>query len=192
MKDVMVDLETLGNRAGCAILSIGAVAFDRETFELGERFYVIVNTDSCFAADLVVHASTVEWWEKQSDEAKAVLRQASGTEESIGLSEALNQFNAYLERQSSGVKVWGNGSDFDNAILYSAYAAVDIEPSWKFWNSRCFRTLKDLNSGVHAPKREGVYHNALHDAITQANHAVKIFAKLKSVTQCDNVDKQLT
>ena len=43
MEHCMVDLETLGKRAGCPILSIGAVFFDPVEKQLGEEFYVVVN-----------------------------------------------------------------------------------------------------------------------------------------------------
>jgi len=67
------------------------------------------------------------------------------------------------------------GSDFDNAILYAAYAASGLEQAWEYWNSRCFRTLKALVPHVKMEKG-GVAHNALDDAKNQALHAVKLFA----------------
>src|SRR3982751_4177087 len=41
MDNVMIDLETLGRRAGCVVLSIGAVGFDGKT--LGAEFYTVLN-----------------------------------------------------------------------------------------------------------------------------------------------------
>ena len=42
------------------------------------------------------------------------------------------------------------------------------------------KTMKNLGIGPRNPKsREGVYHNALDDAITQAVHLQEIFACLK-------------
>ena len=60
MQNVMIDLETLGRRAGCAILSIGAVAFDLKQ-GLGEEMYVVVNRQSCNAAELHEDLSTLDW-----------------------------------------------------------------------------------------------------------------------------------
>ena len=38
MKHVMIDIETMGNMSHSAIVSVGAVRFDLETGEIGEKF----------------------------------------------------------------------------------------------------------------------------------------------------------
>ncbi len=172
--DVMVDLETTGRRAGCGILSIGAVAFSPGK-KLGEEHYAVVRLASCEEAGLHSDAGTLQWWSEQKKEAKEVLRLSGLKKYSKPLREELEAFNAYLSRFGADVRVWGNGSDFDNAILYAAYAAVGLEPAWKFWNSRCFRTLKGLHPAVPMA-RGGTHHNALDDAKTQAVHAAKLLA----------------
>ena len=68
-KDIMINLETLGTVAGCVILSIGAVAFDRETGELGMEFYEVINQVSCEEAGLHVDQKTVDWWAARTAEA---------------------------------------------------------------------------------------------------------------------------
>jgi hypothetical protein len=160
-KNTMVDLETLGRRAGCSILSIGAVHFDEHGVE--DEFYIVVNKASCTGAGLHVDPDTLAWWEKQSPEARQVLVDA---EAGTLLADALDQFGAFAK----GTNVWGNGADFDNAILYACYAAVGKDVPWPFWNSRCYRTLKNLYKGTKL-ERQGTYHNALDDAKTQAEHA---------------------
>lgn len=170
-KHVMVDLETLGRRAGCAILSIGAVYFDEEGVG-DESFYAVVSTKSCDAAGLHKDQDTVDWWEKQSPEARTVLDEASVA--GMDLADALDLFGVFVK----GAKVWGNGADFDNAILYACYAAVGKEVPWKFWDSRCYRTLKGLFPTVKFV-RQGTYHNALDDARSQAEHASEILRSMK-------------
>ena len=67
--------------------------------------------------------------------------------------------------------------DFDNIILGSLYDAFGLRKPWSY--SR-YRTVKNLGIGPRTPKvREGVHHNALDDAITQARHLQEIFACLK-------------
>lgn len=179
MKDVMVDLETLGRRAGCSILSIGAVAFDAETGELGPELYTVVKVASCEAVGLHSDPDTVAWWEKQSPEAQKVLKQARSTRGNKTLDKALTNFNEYLAQfDPKVVRVWGNGSDFDNAILINCYAAANLTAGWEFWNNRCFRTLKGLAPSVKL-YRTGTHHNALDDAKTQALHAVKVLQHLR-------------
>lgn len=165
---VMVDLETLGNRPGCAILSIGAVAFGPHG--LGAEHYSVVNRANQKEFGLHEDQSTLDWWAGQSEAAREVLLQSG--ESGLQLPKALNDFNLYLAQFGmSSVKLWGNGSDFDNAILISCYAATKQQAGWKFWNNRCYRTLKSLNPGVKL-SRTGTYHNALDDAKTQALHAI--------------------
>jgi hypothetical protein len=176
MRDVMIDLETLGTRAGCVVLSIGAVAFDAVSGELGKEFYCVVSTESCQEAGLHVDSDTVAWWSKQSEEARAVLYQAE--ESGLPLIMALTNFTEYLSQFNLGsVRIWGNGADFDNPILIACYAAVYKKAPWSPWNGRCYRTLKNL---VKGPKlvRQGTYHNALDDAKTQAAHAVQLLKVL--------------
>jgi hypothetical protein len=181
MSNVMNDLETLGSRPGCAILSIGAVAFHTDKpwkTQLGPEFYVVINRDSCRRAGLHEDVDTLAWWAKQSEEASRVIALAEKSE--VSLKQGLNQLTTYLTQFGlRRVKVWGNGADFDNAILACAYAAVGLKLPWDFWNNRCYRTLKNL---VLSPKlkREGTYHNALDDAKTQANHAIELLSRINT------------
>lgn len=178
MNDVMIDLETLGTRPGCVILSIGAVFFNpnlAEEHALGQEFYRVVSRQSCLDAGLFEDAATVRWWREQTSEARQVLIDAEG-ENSLLLSVALSGLAGFLSQHEGGlenVRVWGNGSDFDNAILAACYSAVNCELPWKFWNNRCYRTLKAIKPGPK-PVRIGTYHNALDDARTQAMHAVQL------------------
>lgn len=174
MKNVMVDLETLGTVPGCAILSIGAVAFDPESGKLGEEFYVVVRRSSNGVFGLHEDAQTLKWWELQSKEARRVLYQSEGID-SIPINRSLDYFKDYLAQFNlNKVEVWGNGSDFDNAILAVAYQKVGLELPWRFWNNRCYRTLKAEYRGSSKLVREGTYHNALDDARCQAEHCIQI------------------
>lgn len=46
MKNVMLDLETMGSGSKAAIVSIGAVLFDPMTGETGAEFYQVVSLNS--------------------------------------------------------------------------------------------------------------------------------------------------
>jgi hypothetical protein len=179
MQDVMIDLETLGNRPGCAILSLGAVGFDPKQGEIsdGVPFYAVINTDSCVCAGLGFDRETLDWWGRQAVEARTVL-EAARSLNSFQLATVLERFELFLNEfgGKKSVRIWGNGADFDNPILAAAYRAIGKEVPWSFWNSRCYRTLKILYPDVPL-KRTGTHHNALDDAKTQAMHALEIFAQ---------------
>lgn len=170
--DIMVDLETLGTGPGCAILSIGAVAFDL-TNGLGHEFHTLVSTRSCREFGLREEGDTLDWWARQTPEAQAVIDLAAKSE--ISLPSALNALAAFLRSHGGAprVRLWGNGADFDNAILADLYRRTGQQAPWNFWNSRCFRTLKALAPGQE-PDRGGIHHNALDDARHQAIWACRI------------------
>lgn len=176
MEHVMVDLETKGNKPGCMLLSIGAVYFDPMTGILGDQFYKVVSPEGQQERGLHEDPDTMDWWAKQSEGARQVLGEAEASE--VTLQEALGGFTEFLAVAGlKRVKVWGNGSDFDNAILTVAYMAHQQNIPWEFWNNRCFRTLKNL-----CPlkmEKSLLAHNALNDAIMQAEHANKVMAYLR-------------
>lgn len=155
MTNVMVDLETMDTRASSVILSIGAVAFDVNG--LHEEFYAAVRLKG--QEKRTWSPDTLLWWIAQSEEARLA---AFVSLPRISIEEALIAFKRYVE---PGVKIWGNGSDFDNAILQDAYAAYGYDCPWKFWNNRCFRTFKD---GRMSTVQRSDQHNALADAKYQA------------------------
>ncbi len=177
MPDVMHDLETLGTRPGCSILSIGAVPFDRKTGVVHEEmgFYTVILRDSCRAYGLREDSSTLEWWGKQSPEARKVLEDAENPDKAHSLPRALELFNIWLAKLDvpSGIRLWGNGSDFDNVILLAAYDACGIKQNWGLYNNRCYRTR--AAEALHIKReRTGTHHNALDDAITQARHMILV------------------
>lgn len=170
-KNVMVDLETMGNSSNSAIISIGAVAFNKEI--IGPEFYCVVDLESSMKSGASLDASTVMWWMKQSDAARAQFNSAK----TKNLAKALQDFTFYMQGFGSDkVKLWGNGAAFDNVILSSAYKMCQLKQPWKFWNDMCYRTLKNMNPDVKMD-RSGVYHNALDDAKSQALHLIKILNK---------------
>ena len=163
MNNVMLDLETMGNSTNAAIIAIGAVRFSNG--EITDEFYTVVDLASSISAGLEMDPSTVLWWMKQSDEARAQFERKGAS-----LTEALEEFSNWIGEDA---KVWGNGASFDNAILSNAYRKSDIEQPWKFWNDRCYRTVKNLFPKKKL-ERAGVHHNAVDDAKSQANHLMQM------------------
>lgn len=187
---IMVDLETVGTRAGCGILSIGAVAYDTEAGVLGKEFYQVVDIQSCYDARLFSEYETLTWWNDRPEEARKVLELAKNKATSIELTLALTRFNQFIEtvqadfnasRSDNGissVEIYGNGADFDNAILIAAYAAVKLPWSAGKWSNRCYRTDKVKLPHIKI-QRIGTYHNALDDAKSQALHHIKLVQFMK-------------
>jgi hypothetical protein len=185
----MCDLETLGRRPGCTILSIGAVKFSISNAALGGTFYVNIDPKTCAAAGLVNDPETVAWWKKQSQQAKDSL-----LTNRVPLRTALEQFTAWLEDCGplKERKVWGNGPSFDNAILGHAYMVCGMPQPWPFWGDRCFRTIKGMYSTVPMVTRPGVHHNALDDAVHQAQHILNIKTVTSAKRRPAATDNQIT
>jgi len=177
MNHVMIDLETFGTRSQSVIVSIGAVAFDPYSFTLGYEFHEAIDLKSAVAHGLKIDPSTVIWWLEQSDAARAAL--ISKVKGASSFVTTLGAFRGFLQRVSFDVKVWGNGADFDLALLQDVYESIGSEKPWKYNASRCYRTLlaefgrpKDVVAPILA-------HDALSDAIAQAKTAQNIFARLQ-------------
>jgi hypothetical protein len=181
MLNVMIDNETLDTTPSAVILSIGAVKFCKHTPDrLGEKFYAVLDIDEQKQRGRTVSADTLEWWQKQSKAARVVL----DTTERRPVHEVLSELHDFIfdiDVAAGGMCVWGNGSDFDNPQIASLFQMYGFDLPWKFWNNRCFRTLKAefKNAANGEPKRKGTHHNALDDAIHQAEYCQAIYAGLR-------------
>jgi exodeoxyribonuclease VIII len=160
------------------------VVFDPATAFVGDTFYREVRINH--QGNLFTDPQTVAWWDQQLPEARD--RLYANQQEKPILAVALNDLNEWLtstarrdNRGNLDVCVWGNGADFDNAILQAAYAELNVPLGWPFWNNRCYRTLKNLAPQVKM-ERIGVYHNALDDALSQAMHANLILRTIGCLT----------
>lgn len=165
---IMLDLETMGNGVNSAIIAIGAAAFDNTGIKA--TFYEQISLESSVRAGLECDASTIIWWLRQDNDARSAF---FNNEKAVDINGALIKFKEWFS-SVGGVEVWGNGSAFDNAILSNAYRKTGIIQPWKFWNDRCYRTIKSLNVDIKI-KRVGTHHNALDDAKCQAEHLISIF-----------------
>lgn len=171
-RGVMVDLETLGTAPGSIILSIGAVSFGPKK-EHGSTFYEKISIESCQEHGLTFDADTLSWWMIQSAQARA--EAFSGA---LPLPVVLQSFIHFIGRDAKDVEIWGNGASFDITLLAAAYRATKLPCPWKFWNERCYRTMKSLYPEVPC-ERIGTHHNALDDAMTQALHLAQILMHIE-------------
>ena len=162
---VMLDLETLGLNPGCVILSVGAAEFDVDG--VGETFYRSISLDSCDKVGLEIDAGTLEWWLDQDEN---VQDQLVGGESLGDVLEDFAVFYGYAD------EIWANAPSFDCEILEAAYEAANAPVPWEFYQERCYRTLKNLPGAVDV-ERNGDHHDALDDAVHQAERASRTLAK---------------
>ena len=191
MKNVMLDLETMGKGPRAAIVTIGAVFFDPMTGELGAEFEAHIHlSDSARFGEM--DPDTVLWWLGQSDEARAAIAYDVDGEKRMALLQALQKFQEWLMANGQEGKrpyVWGNGAGFDCTIMANAYEAVRKVRFIGYWNGfqdRDVRTVVDIGRDLLGfdPKKdmpfEGVAHRALDDAKHQARYVSAIYQRIQA------------
>jgi hypothetical protein len=165
---VMLDLETWDTGNDAVIVSIGACKFNAD--DILDRFHVAIDPASSQRFGLKIGAACMLWWlDPERDEARRNWLALPKVE----LEPALYGFAGWATSGQPIAAMWGNGSTFDNVILRSSYNAVGLEYPVKFWQDHCYRTAKSYTDV--ALVREGVHHNALDDAISQAKHLQAIW-----------------
>ena len=179
MNHVMIDLETLGTGADAVILSIAAVRFDLYTPHTFEKFPELefyrtgINIDQGRRID----DGTFRWWMGQSEAARA-----EHFKPEMYLSEALGELYDFFNDGSTPdvYGVWGNGADFDNAVLQQAWQRFQMGGQlYPYWANRCFRTftaLFDPNKN-HRPASND--HNALNDCRNQIRWMWNVIRELE-------------
>lgn len=177
MHHVMLDLETTGTTPGCGILSIGAAEFSPAPGPDARFHAADISRASCLRAGLVEDRATLAWWANQVD--SLILHRCEG-ENGMPIGDALHQLAFWLMQVSPLAKdllVYGNGADFDLPILAEAYRRCGLRTPWLPYSGRCYRTLKNLRPTI-ALERVDKHHNALDNATSQAEHAVRLMNEL--------------
>jgi len=174
--DIMLDLETMSTKPNASIVAIGAVVMDFKTGKCHETFYNIVDLKTSVMTGGHLDPETIKWWLTQGELARSIFKDVGLT-----LKESLEAFGNFVSFQNTNrrVRVWGNGASFDCVILREAYSSLGLALPWRWWDDMCFRTVKNLNPSVLPPERTGTHHNALDDAIYQAQHLISIMKEMK-------------
>lgn len=181
---VMVDVETMGRKPGCAVLSIGAVRFNtrepdlvkRMRVEKRHRFYAAINNLDSSNHGFSSDPDTMRWWKRQD-----IWRQLSveimTSEHSVA--QSAEHFSKYLDESKQNgkeLRLWANSPGFDVAILRALYGRVGVNFPVSYRQEMDFRTIMELAYPVRSdrPSRPEVIdnlpaHHALGDAHAQAS-----------------------
>lgn len=164
MRHMVIDLETFDTRESALVLSLGAVVLDTaDLSNLQHGWHWGLTHGDQEAKGRTISAATVKWWMRQDREAQEpVVNGPWQNTESV-----LREFAARYTEFECGA-IWGYGADFDCGILASLYDSFGIRRPWSFRDARCLRTLKNTFPSLPYSDRSGVIHNALTDAIKQA------------------------
>lgn len=178
----MIDLETLGINPTCPVISLGAVTYSYKNGIYG-CFHRFFNLDEQFRAGRLPQQQTLNWWLKQSEEARQSLAKDRTR---LSVEEMVDEFFEFWREDvddpvqdwsagddpALGAKVISNGANFDIAILSSLFPEVP----WHYKNTRCFRSMIDWFGPVTYPEG-GTKHDALSDARAQAQVHLDLMVK---------------
>lgn len=183
-KEIMLDLETLGNCQNSVIVSIGAVEFSLDTDKTGLEFYEKVSIESCLEKGLQVNGSTIEWWLKQNEKARFEIGKNTDS-----LMNVLANFTQYfysivgMGGTVESVNIWGNPASFDIGILSNAYDKCKLSNPWSYRNERDLRTLVTLHPEIKANWHNiGVEHNPIDDCKYQIGYTKAIYNEIIKLT----------
>lgn len=166
--DMMIDIETMGEGSDAAIVSIAAVEFNIETGECGRELSLKVSLQSGVSKGMVMDPSTVLWWMRQSDEARAKITDNDG----LDLVTALNTLSHFIEDSSrrAPINVWANSPRFDLGILQTAYKKIGCKIPWDFRRERDLRTLESFAPQIRA---HTLFEGTPHDPLDDCKHQIK-------------------
>jgi hypothetical protein len=145
--------------------------FCLETFKLGATFYMILDVSEQIERGRKPSGSTIKWWLQQSDAAKRVFHDQAKPAAAV-----LPLFAQWLKTQPNAGKggpfVWGNGATFDISMLEDIYRNYKLPDPWGYNKAMDLRTFKRfIGEGAQIPSH-GVAHNALDDAVKQAQYVM--------------------
>ena len=160
MLDITLDLETCSLCPTAAVMSIGAVAWKRDSetspfFLLKDTtlhdpsflFSCHIDLRSMFVNNFTFDGKTAEWWGAKSDEAKASLLSNDSYELPCRpIETAVKDFFDWIadlkkEMEEKDVCLWAQGSDFDIAILRNICYKLNILVPVHYTNFRDHRTF---------------------------------------------------
>lgn len=171
--DVMLDIETLGTRPGCVIVTLGAVKFDPYSVsEPGPGIYMRIDADEQIALGREVQEDTMRWWMNQAED---VREEALGEGGRVSLDAMYRDLNRFLVGVNN---IWCQGPAFDIVILENLYRQMGWPTPWQFWQIRDSRTLFGVHGDPREKNKEGL-HNALEDCVSQAQGVQEIYHRLK-------------
>lgn len=151
------DLETMGTDDNCVVLSAGIIYFDPETdgsttlsdFVNRGLFVKFDAKEQIQKLKRTVDQSTMDWWKKQTEEAKSMSVKPS--EKDVSAYEGLKQILLYIDKYMDGKSwdqeiIWARGN-LDERAITSLAKQVDIKVIAPHYRWRDMRTAIDLIYG---------------------------------------------
>jgi exodeoxyribonuclease VIII len=182
MKNVMIDIETLGTTPNSCILQVAAVMWDNfGRIDEGISFDLSVTEQVNLGRK--IDSRTVSWW-MDGKVSPEVRQSVLGRSETLRFHDGMEKLNDYIGSaygDKGGINVWANPPQFDISIIRSAMESCSIIPVWQHWEERDLRTLRNVckECNITFEKKNESHHSALSDAKHQAEEVIHLMKGLK-------------
>jgi len=171
---LMIDLECLSTRPDCVVLSIGACLFNPQGQGVLDQITIFPSVDEQLMLGRHVDDATLEWWGKQSLEAR---EEAFSDNNRVSFRDAILAVKAFYWPRAD--RIWAHGSCFDVTIMENCFRQLEINIPWPYWQVRDTRTLYELAQVSLKDNDFVTSHRAVDDAIRQAVVVQNAYRKLK-------------
>lgn len=168
--DLSIDIETLGKGPEAPVVAIGWCWFswDNPGIQPHGMQYHVLNVEQQMKAGAVADYDTISWWMQQSDAARSANFPHDYSR--TNFEAPLDVIPHLLEEVNRAKQIWAKGPDFDCVILNSMVRrAAPFNYPWPFWKHRDVRTAMRIVSTAYPAIHAADAHNALNDAVHQAN-----------------------
>ena len=180
MKNIMIDIETLGVKPHSAVVEIVIVRFNMAG-DLEKLLHLKINAVDNVSKGRRIDGDTIEWY----------LRNGIGLSlyDGVGLDEAIEKTQEVLKYYFTGETLfWANSPCFDFEILRD----IGIDTPWSYGQERDVRTINhiyklmvDRVDGYYEYKREEIMktkafidklskHNAYDDCVSQIQKVILV------------------
>jgi hypothetical protein len=133
MKHLILDFETLSNDSfECAAFECSAFVFDLDKMLSDDpygmkdvvdvKYFKLNSIEQIRDWDYKTSESTLDWWEKQSEEARASMKPKKSD---LTLEEFTNQFIEYVKLKGPVKYWWSRGNTFDGNIITRMFKSLD-------------------------------------------------------------------
>lgn len=177
---IMIDLETEGTRAGCAIRQIGAASFNPHTGEVGRTFEMNLNTEEQFRnLHMESDPQTILWLQALPADIQEAM-----TRDPQPVGDVIIALIRAFDWDHPETRLWCHGATFDEPILRELIVRFGVETDlkklvpWRYTHVRDTRTILEL-ADVKVERDPSKAHTGLEDCLNQIKAVTKAYAVLR-------------
>ena len=194
--NIVIDIETLGNFYGGAVIEIGAAAFPVQHMPVAGcpdvchedtmwTFSRAINLDASLALGFQSAQENRLWWRSHKEVLDSILQEGRDLERCAPKA-AITAFRTWLSELGDCPHriYWGNGPEFDMSILQAYFDVLSIPLPWTYRQLASFRSLRALCPDFAAPD---IVNKAPHRALSDAIYEARLLRRFMQTRLVHNV-----